>query len=439
MRIRGYDATREADGTLVVHDVPIFLECERNGIEFDAAWIERALERAKLAEADGYFPPLHVRHHELSDDVRPAGFFRIKRAERVTFKGTVKLAIFADLVLTDPSAREEVLSKRLPYRSVEIYDVDNPGIDSLALLDHEAPYLELPMLAVATILDSAASATGVASATFANPWLSNRIAPGERLVALFQRGRSAHFLTQDATMDEDEENKDDAEMSADGESAGGGFDIEALVEAIASGSISVADMQLIVAAVERQQAASEPAESEESSEPASAPAPGSAMRRQSSAALLGRIDALEARIAARDALDKCTRDVAVALKKLGNRPLGSDIESKLSKFHRTHGAAAFGEYVDALHANTAPVEPMSFATDSRAQAFLQQSGGSAAPASKTISRYQTLGVDAIQKAAQFSREWASLRSAGGTRLSEARYVDINMSKLGFALEEKVNG
>ena len=43
----GYEATRHRDGSMVIHGVPIFVACERGEIEFDQAWIEKAVEKAK--------------------------------------------------------------------------------------------------------------------------------------------------------------------------------------------------------------------------------------------------------------------------------------------------------------------------------------------------------------------------------------------------------
>ena len=59
-----YDASRDADGTLTVHRVPIFCACERGDVQFDDAWISQAVNKAKQHEREGYMAPLHIRHHE---------------------------------------------------------------------------------------------------------------------------------------------------------------------------------------------------------------------------------------------------------------------------------------------------------------------------------------------------------------------------------------
>lgn len=153
--MHGYSATRDAQGILTIHRVPIFVECSRDEHQFDASWISQAVNRANRAAAEGYFPPLHIRHHEAGQEVRPAGYFKIVGTSPIQFKGAMRVAVLADLVVTDPAVQDEVLAKRLPYRSVEIFDADEPNLDSLALLDHEAPYLELPMLMVSQVDQSA--------------------------------------------------------------------------------------------------------------------------------------------------------------------------------------------------------------------------------------------------------------------------------------------
>lgn len=450
MNFAGYNATRADDGSLTIHAVPIFVECEKNGTNFDAQWITTAVARARQAEGEGYLPPLHVRHH--GDDpaggpVRPAGYFRIVGSEVITFKGSQRIAILADLVVTDPVVGEEVLSKRLPYRSVEIFDVERPNIDSLALLDHEAPYLELPMLMVSSVAEG--NPAGVAYATFRTSWASATTEDsGEPLVCM-QRGNHA-FLFQHMNATEiqkpDEQQpekaaakpetpslfekegeapkKDDGEEMEGGE---GGPDVKAICKAIESGDISVADMDAILEAIQKQRGAAEEEAPEE--EPAPAMDPGTeAMRKDDTedaakfAALQGKIDALEARDQAREKAEQAKQDVAEALKRLEGRPLGSDPEAKLAAFRVEHGAEAFKAYVD------------SFAeTFGRVPARESLSAPSSdAGVSPVVQAYQHLGSEAIEKAAYFSSVWQDLSKRGRTRRSEEKHVEVLMRQAGFS-------
>lgn len=453
MPLPGYTATRAEDGTLTIRDVPIFCECSRFEHVFDVDWITKAVASAKRAEAEGYLPPLHVRHHGgdgiVERHVRPAGFFRITRAAPITFKGGRRVAVFADLVVTDPGVGMDILAKRLPYRSVEILDVEKPALDSLALLDHEAPYLELPMLMVGQVDESAATAAGraplVASATFSNPWLAQQRTIDGAVVACFARGRSAHLIydddeTEGSTMTtkfaKDEAGKDDkakdGEKMADGaEGGGGGVDVKGVVKAIESGSISIADMDAILAAIQSQRGAAEE-QPEAEMAPAPAAAPGAeSMSKQTTeqlARLAGENAALKARIDAREAAEKRRDDVAVAMQRLAGRPLGSNVEQELHDFHAKFGPAAFGSYVDSM-AKTFGAAPAS--GSAAAAHFAAQSGD--AGGSKVVETYQQHGADAVSKAAQFSREWHDLNRRGHVRMSEERYVAVSMARTGLKL------
>jgi len=156
-RAPGFKVTKTDDKT-IFHRVPIFAECARGDAVFNAEWIAQAVASAKQQERDGYFPPLHTRHHEpatdVTDAVRAAGYFRILDAGPLTMQGRRVTAIYADLIVTDPFLAGEIERARYPYRSVEIFNTEGPpNIDSLALLDHEAPYLRLPMLSAGDVED----------------------------------------------------------------------------------------------------------------------------------------------------------------------------------------------------------------------------------------------------------------------------------------------
>ena len=439
MNGKNYDATRDADGALVIHRVPIFVECSRNEVQFDRSWIEKAVAKAAQAAKEGYYPPLHVRHHEATtdanDSVRAAGFFRIVGAEQITFKGAPRLAVLADLVVTDPAVQAEILGKRLPYRSVEIFDVEKPSIDSLALLDHEAPFLELPMLTVKQTqqigTQTQLRARGPVDYT-----------PRDRTVcASFRRGPVAALLFREELMAA-EDTKDDKKGE---KMEGAPLDVGALVKAIESGSISVADMEAIVAAIAAQQGgaeveveAEEPevaAEAVKGDEPEAkmaddgyeddkkkkAPADtpsGAAMSLM--ATLQGQNEALFARIRRMEQDQERAQDVVQALKRLDGKPLGSDLESRLVSFHAEHGRKAFAAYVEAMDSTVGLVERSTANSD----AFRAQATSVPAVALK----YQGDGVEAVDRAAKFAREWEYLHKTGHTRIPQDRYVAVNMAR-----------
>ena len=135
-----------ARGQLHVYDVPIFVACKRGKKDFSLSWMADALVDAKQGEADGYYPPMHVVHHGSGDPVA-AGVFKMTRIEDAPFKDEMRPTLFGTLIFTNPTVIGEFLAGRLPYRSVEVMDFTAKKIDSLALLDHEPPFLELPMTA----------------------------------------------------------------------------------------------------------------------------------------------------------------------------------------------------------------------------------------------------------------------------------------------------
>lgn len=433
-----YTATHNSKGHLVIENVPIFVECTRGDLTFDPEWIASAVARAKQAEVEGYLPPLHVRHHEqgpgLYDPVRPAGYFRVRGVGTLTFKGALRQAIFADLVLTDPGIEHDVLADRLPYRSVEIIDVDKPAIDSLALLDHQPPYLELPMLMVAEV-DGQPASGGVALATFGNPWRAASYRRGEPVVACFRRGATAHVFLEDANaaMTKPTPAKFEAENKPEDKGADKGgedmaaakIDVAAVCAAIADGSISVADMAAIQAAINAQQSATAP---EDDTAAASAMVPGEAMKNNATdvkfAAMQGEIEALKAQHAARDAAETRRNDVAAALDTLKGRPLGADLAAKLDAYHTAHGPAAFRAHVDAIVATFATFA----ASDTRAADFAAHAPKNAPEAALA---YTAQGTDAVQKAAAFAAQHAQLSERGYTRLPLDRFVAVNMERSGF--------
>lgn len=262
------------------------------------------------------------------------------------------------------------------------------------------------------------------------------------MVACFRRGQAAHVLFQHPNdnpnqnpkpvhMACDEEKMADyeeekmMEEEKDGEQMQDGLmDVAAIVAAIEDGTISVADMDAIVAAVMARKAAAEVTEEVEVEEEAApAAAPGESMSRGKAsvemARALGEVAALRARLEQREQADQRREAVSVAMKRLDGRPLGSDLEKKLVAFHAKHGAKAFAAHVDAMVETFA-----SYSEDPRAAFFAGQT--QAVP--EVANRYLKDGVEAVDRAARFAREHAELVRGGHTRMSLDRYVELNMTR-----------
>lgn len=448
----GFRVTK-TDAHTIFHRVPIFAECSRGDSTFDADWIAGAVAAAKQQERDGYLPPLHTRHHEpetaVTDAVRAAGVFRVLEAGPLTMRGKRVTAIFADLIVTDLHIAGEIERMRYPYRSVEIFDVEGaPEINGLALLDHEAPYLTLPMLFAGEVEDRRTGTEGVAPATsFSLNYSRNG---GDSVLGFARRGRKAVLLfrfSDDDTMSKtdtekaklaaeaaaranlaDDGGKDDDKDGEDMEGEDKGLDVAAVVKAIESGEISVADMDAILAAIQAQGSA---APEEDAEEAAPAPTPGAEIMKGKAAVnfarLEGEVQALRAKEAARDARDKRAADVKVAMKRLEGRPLGADLETRLLNFHEKCGgnAEVFKEYVETM-ARTVGDLP------DGGDAGARFSGQPKTP--KEAMAFQALGGEAVDKAAAFCREYDQLKKSG-MKASREAYVRVNMKRLGYEPEE----
>lgn len=445
MTIKGYDSFQNADGHLVVRDVPIFTECERWCWDedkqeqvlrvFDRKWLEAAFKKAQVRQRDNYHPPLHIRHHGFGDEVKRAGLFTVTALREIPFKGKRVLAIMADLTITDGQAGDDVVAMRLPYRSVEIHNWRDPGIDSLALLDTEAPFLELPLLAVRP-------GAPVSPETF-SPAVS--FTPSRNVGAcvgsISQGSRTALLFRANAEepMD-DEDNKDKGEDMAADES--GKLDVKAVCKAIESGEISVAEFGEILAAIDKMQGeGGEATEEVGGDEPAAAPTPGDAMAAKADkgdgrdgavavqmAAVQGENKALRQRLDAMEEKERTKDDVDAALAKLGNRPLGSDPRAELTAFRKEHGAAAFKAYVDSLHKTLSEDEGDSADPTAALTAGVGKF-------SDVAMRFQVLGAEAVAKAESMVKNHEVLSRTRSTSLPLDRYVRTGMATLGYHLKD----
>lgn len=423
----GYSATVEPSASgrvLTVHRVPIFCECERpdKDMLFDRSWIDQAVAAAKLGESEGYLPPLHVKHHDAGEAVRPAGVFRITGTGHIRFKGAQRLAVFADLIVTDPDAIEDILAGRLPYRSIEVFRRDVAKIDTLALLDHEAPFLELPLLMISKVRQG--DSEEVKDLTFRRYAFSD----STPLVAFCKRGDAASLLFRNEgpdTVMADEEKKDEKDEGAKMEAGEGGLDIASVLKAIESGSISVADMDAIVAAVAKYRSASTP------DEPAAESAPvmpaGMAMQAPRDttgpdaiqfAKVAAELEAVKMQLAERTATEKRTADVSVAVKRFAGRAVGSDFEKKLEAFHKQHGAVAFQAYVDGLDQHVAA--PIVKNHNEPSDASTPEEIG-------PLAAFAKQGPEVLSFARAKAAEWEELNRRGYTRQSLDAYIHANLA------------
>lgn len=141
---------REVDGTFTIYDVPVFASVAK-GVkgapkDIDGDWMQAALDKSKLREADGYLAPLHFEHHDSGERSFKAGHYRLTRVGPITLAGESKLAVFADFVKIPEGVFNAIMEGHWPYRSVEIVNYDAKEIESIALLDDETPFHKFALL-----------------------------------------------------------------------------------------------------------------------------------------------------------------------------------------------------------------------------------------------------------------------------------------------------
>ncbi len=201
----GYVAVDNGDGMFTIRDVPIFAEVpagEKGAPRpIGRPWMVAALQRNKRRAVEGFLHPLHIRHHDMVDQTEPAGHFELTRIAPLRFDGKTRLTMFADLHVHE-DVYQRVKARKLPYRSVEVFDWSEPDINSLALLDTDEPFFRFEMLQIRDEIP----AGGKASRFKADP------------VAAFVRSRRGGAYLFNATgaalMDED---KDRADLMGDDE------------------------------------------------------------------------------------------------------------------------------------------------------------------------------------------------------------------------------
>jgi hypothetical protein len=317
----------------------------------------------------------------MNDSVRRAGWFEVTGVRPITLAGKRRNAIFADLHFTDQWAAEEAMQAQLPYRSIEIFNITKPpSIDGLALLEHEAPFLRLPML-MPSVVDDQTTEGGVAGATFADSWSMDARQNDYGVVACLRQGKKATLLfrhenkpmTKKMTpkpedvaaekakqaalfAEHSDDDKDKDKNLEEGEGEGEGIDWGAVAKAIASGTVMQKDLDAVLEAIQQQGGEKEPAEVQVA--PAAVPG-GEAMAAKAGGSLLEKLVGLAAEnvkmradITAIEGATSRGKNVAVALKRLEGRALGDPavLEAELNEFHDL-GPKAFKMYVDRLAKN----------------------------------------------------------------------------------------
>lgn len=253
------------DGKVIVYDVPIFAVCEKQGIKFTEAWIDRAVAYHRKGERNGMAWPTHIHHTGEPDGrpVLPAGAWQNTRKQMVRTKdGELVPGVVVDLVFTDEDAARRAKLGQLLWRSPEIpltaaIGEKAPRFKSLALLDRDAPHNDdLPLLTFrgSTIRFRKKVSRLVARASIG----------ADPVVAFAETGDTLFALMEPTTMtkpknaeDAQLRFEDDADTGSDsgggsegGGSEGGGSSWKSKLDALKSCKIPVEDIPDVKAAIE---------------------------------------------------------------------------------------------------------------------------------------------------------------------------------------------
>lgn len=144
-----YRAIRMPDGSVRVPGVPIFGENRRStytgDLSYTKEWLTGALRADQALRADGYRVPLHYGHHEPGIVREAAGSVEFDAVALRVYSGEPTWVLFGTLVFKT-EAKFAKAKADFPYRSVEISHEKPSEINSLALLDSDAPYFRFPNL-----------------------------------------------------------------------------------------------------------------------------------------------------------------------------------------------------------------------------------------------------------------------------------------------------
>lgn len=148
-----YRVTKDPDGRVREHDVPIVVEFTRKGFgraigrpgqdTVDYRWLRGAFNRAQVKQRDGNRVPLHFRHHDGTEDRERAGYIEEKGVRLAFYQGEPRWTTFADFVYDD-EAKYRRAKADFPQQSIEVSPEYPDEVNSVALLGDEASYLRFP-------------------------------------------------------------------------------------------------------------------------------------------------------------------------------------------------------------------------------------------------------------------------------------------------------
>lgn len=163
-----YDATRNADGSYTIHDVPTVGELaagERSNAEaIGREWMESVIATHMAQLVGGFAAPMHAGHRTALGEPTALGTFVPMAVRKMSVDGREQFCLVSDLTV-DEETLEAIRAGRYPYRSIEV-DWAAGKIGSLALMAGAPPHFPFPMLRDVRVIGDAAT---LAPVTLAAP------------------------------------------------------------------------------------------------------------------------------------------------------------------------------------------------------------------------------------------------------------------------------
>ena len=403
-----YKAEQARDGTWTIYDVPVFgAHVDNRGSEplvFSRSWLVKALKAAQTRHSEGYYPPLHIRHHG-EEGVEAAGRVRLTRVADHPHGGSPIPTIFADLVGVKQEVYDRIRGGELPYRSVEILDTSRAEIDSLALLDDEVPFFRFPLLRVGKETPLKKTQT---------PVLAYQ-ASGGRAAVLFNFGAPS-MIDQGTSV----EKAEDAPPAWAQQLLSS---MEAIAKALGANKQDEEEEEESEEKAEDEE--SEEKEREEKSPPMKKAEPlevGKAL--SASAAGEAKLMALQATLGKMQGEMKAmkqTKRLDERASRLRSCGFSEDYLNKFYSVAKDKGEVAAGVFADTLE-QLSPVEP-----DPRFRGELRAPGGSSGIDPKEVSKYATKGPEVLELARSLHRSYKATQP----EMDLGEYLEINMDAEGY--------
>lgn len=441
-----YTAVQNSDdGTWNIIDVPIFCahvlpegpDGKKRAI--NRKWMEAALKRhARRFAEDGYIPPLHINHHAGpfgGDEVKKVGFFRLRKVATFQYEGKPVSTMFADLIRIPNWAFELIEAGELPYRSVEIIDLEAKEIDSLSLLEHHVPFFRLPLLTIGKKV----SATKARELMAGSPAMAYRGAhwpnaehDGAFILFKFEEDEMGNPMKDDVDLlyaDEDEEEENDENAQEEGEDDEPAGELpeeeqeeigEMLGKAIAmmqQGMEALAQVSTMVGdkAAEAAEEVAEDGETVDDEEPSG---PAEAKAKTDNATLLGRVLALEQRDRERNKREKVERLITYAKKQLKGYAISRNDWTEIRRMATEGGKRSVDVLVKQIKKYGIPDPPEE---DYREFAGVREEPSDSNAVQKIGNDY---GPNALAQARRYSKEWK--RMGNDVEVSEEDYLMDNL-------------